>query len=205
MIEPHEQLWRNALTNSPSDNLADKKIGLTQLLARPIQNASLAQNTSDLAQERALSLREEDTILLFRIGGERFALPANSVQKVFPSTTVRKVPHRTRPPFRGLCCYEGAILLTGLLHVVLDMAIDENADVKLRRMIVIGSDDSSWAFEVDAVDCIRKVDPSQFRNAPSTIPKNSSSCTNCIIPMDDGDAVLLNPIAIQTIMERSIQ
>ena len=193
------------MTNSPSDNLADTKIGLTQLLARPIQNASLAQNTSDLAQERAHSLREEDTILLFRIGGERFALPANSVQNVFPSTTVRKVPHRTRPPFRGLCCYEGAILLTGLLHVVLDMPADENADLKLRRMIVIGSDESSWTFEVDAVDCIRKVDPSQFRNAPSTIPKNASSCTNCIIPMDDGDAMLLNPIAIQAIMESSIQ
>ena len=77
------------MTNSPSDNLADKKIGLNQLLARPIQNASLAQNTSDLAQERALSLREEDTILLFRIGGERFALPANSVQNVFPSRFYR--------------------------------------------------------------------------------------------------------------------
>lgn len=193
------------MTQLPPQDLAEKKIGLTQLLARPILPASLAQNTSDLAQERAQSLREEDTILLFRIGGERFALPANSVLNVFPLTTVRKVPHRTRPPFRGLCCYEGAILLTGMLHVVLDMAMDENADAKLRRMIVIGSEDASWAFEVDVVDCIRKVDPSRFRNAPSTIPKNASSCTNCIIPMDDGDAVLLNPIAIQTIMEKAIQ
>ena len=165
----------------------------------------MAINTNDLAQERAQSLREEDTILLFRIGGERFALPANSVLNVFPCTPVRKVPHRTRPPFRGLCCHEGAILLTGLLHVVLDMDMDKNANAKLRRMIVIGSEDASWAFEVDAVDCIRKVDPSKFRNAPATIPKNASSCTNCIIPMDDGDAMLLNPIAIQAIMERSIQ
>jgi len=193
------------LTQLPPQDLAQQKIGLTQLLARPILSASLAQNTSDLAQERAQSLREEDTILLFRIGGERFALPANSVLNVFPLTTVRKVPHRTRPPFRGLCCHEGAILLTGMLHVVLDMDIDANADAKLRRMIVIGSEDASWAFEVDAVDCIRKVDPSRFRNAPSTIPKNATSCTNCIIPMDDGDAVLLNPIAIQTIMEKAIQ
>ena len=193
------------MTQLPPQDLAQKKIGLTQLLARPILPASLAQNTSDLAQERAQSLREEDTILLFRIGGERFALPANSVLNVFPLTTVRKVPHRTRPPFRGLCCHEGAFLLTGMLHVVLDMDMDANADAKLRRMIVIGSEDASWAFEVDVVDCIRKVDPSRFRNAPSTIPKNASSCTNCIIPMDDGDAVLLNPIAIQTIMEKAIQ
>ena len=193
------------MTQLPPEDLADKKIGLTQLLARPIQSANLAKNTSDLAQERAQSLREEDTILLFRIGGERFALPANSVLNVFPCTTVRKVPHRTRPPFRGLCCHEGAILLTGLLHVVLDMDMDKNADAKLGRMIVMGGEGASWAFEVDAVDCIRKVDPSKFRTAPATIPKNASSCTNCIIPMDDGDAVLLNPIAIQTVMERSIQ
>ena len=193
------------MTQLPPEDLANKKIGLTQLLARPILPSNLANNTNELAQERSQSLREEDTILLFRIGGERFALPANRVLNVFPCTTVRKVPHRTRPPFRGLCCYEGAILLTGLLHVVLDMDMDKNANAKLRRMIVIGSEDASWAFEVDEVDCIRKVDPSKFRNAPSTIPKNSSSCTNCIIPMDDGDAVLLNPIAIQTIMEKAIQ
>ena len=193
------------MTNSPPDNLNEIKIGLTQLLARPIKPASLAFNTTALAQTREQSLREEDTILLFRIGGERFALPAKSVLNVFPITKVRKVPHRTRPPFRGLCCYEGAILLTGLLHVVLDMPVDKTANAKLRRMIVIGSEDASWAFEVDAVDAIRKVDPSQFRNAPSTIPKNATSCTNCIIPLDDGDAVLLDPGAIQSIMERSIQ
>jgi len=198
-------LWSNALTNSPPDNLNEIKIGLTQLLARPIKPASLAFNTNALAQTREQSLREEDTILLFRIGGERFALPAKSVLNVFPITKVRKVPHRTRPPFRGLCCYEGAILLTGLLHVVLDMPVDKTANAKLRRMIVIGSEEASWAFEVDAVDAIRKVDPSQFRNAPSTIPKNAASCTNCIIPLDDGDAVLLDPGAIQSIMERSIQ
>ena len=193
------------MTNSPPDNLNEIKIGLTQLLARPIKPASLAFNTTALAQTREQSLREEDTILLFRIGGERFALPAKSVLNVFPITKVRKVPHRTRPPFRGLCCYEGAILLTGLLHVVLDMPVDKTANAKLRRMIVIGSEEASWAFEVDAVDAIRKVDPSQFRNAPSTIPKNAASCTNCIIPLDDGDAVLLDPGAIQSIMERSIQ
>ncbi len=193
------------LTQSPSDNPPEQKMGLTQLLSRPIPDASLQQNTSALAQERAQSLHELDTILVFRIGGERFALPAHSVQNIFPATTVRKVPHRTRPPFRGLCCYEGAILLTGLLHVVLDMPMDESANVKLRRMIVIGTEESSWAFEVDAVDCIRKVDPSKFRNAPATIPKTIDSCTNCIIPMDDGDAVLLNPLAIQAVMERSIQ
>ena len=193
------------MTNSPPDNLNEIKIGLTQLLARPIKPASLAFNTNALAQTREQSLREEDTILLFRIGGERFALPAKSVLNVFPITKVRKVPHRTRPPFRGLCCYEGAILLTGLLHVVLDMPVDKTANPKLRRMIVIGSEEASWAFEVDAVDAIRKVDPSQFRNAPSTIPKNAASCTNCIIPLDDGDAVLLDPGAIQSIMERSIQ
>jgi chemotaxis signal transduction protein len=85
------------------------------------------------------------------------------------------------------------------------MPVDKTANAKLRRMIVIGSEDASWAFEVDAVDAIRKVDPSQFRNAPSTIPKNATSCTNCIIPLDDGDAVLLDPGAIQSIMERSIQ
>ena len=193
------------MTNLPPDNLNEIKIGLTQLLARPIKPASLAFNTNALAQTREQSLREEDTILLFRIGGERFALPAKSVLNVFPITEVRKVPHRTRPPFRGLCCYEGAILLTGLLHVVLDMPVDKTANAKLRRMIVIGSEEASWAFEVDAVDSIRKVDPSQFRNAPSTIPKNAASCTNCIIPLDDGDAVLLDPGAIQSIMERSIQ
>ncbi len=193
------------MTNSPPDNLNEIKIGLTQLLARPIKPASLAFNTNALAQTREQSLREEDTILLFRIGGERFALPAKSVLNVFPITKVRKVPHRTRPPFRGLCCYEGAILLTGLLHVVLDMPVDKTANAKLRRMIVIGSEDASWAFEVDAVDSIRMVDPSKFRNAPSTIPKNAASCTNCIIPLDDGDAVLLDPGAIQSIMERSIQ
>ncbi len=205
MIAPLELLWSTALTNLPPDNLKEIKIGLTQLLARPIKPASLAHNTTALAQTREQSLREEDTILLFRIGGERFALPAKSVLNVFPITKVRKVPHRTRPPFRGLCCYEGAILLTGLLHVVLDMPVDKTANAKLRRMIVIGSEDASWAFEVDAVDAIRKVDPSQFRNAPSTIPKNATSCTNCIIPLDDGDAVLLDPGAIQSIMERSIQ
>ncbi|MCE9618991.1 MAG: chemotaxis protein CheW [Planctomycetes bacterium] len=193
------------MSHDPTDQPVSAADGLTRLLARPIGIEGLAENTAALSLKRQHSLREEGTILLFRIGGERFALPAASVLNVFPVAAVRKVPHRTRPPFRGLCCHEGAILLTGMLHVVLDMPADETGDAKLRRMIVIGSEESAWAFEVDAVECIRRVDPAQFRHAPATIPRNATSCTTALIPMEDGDAALLDPDAIRSTMERSIQ
>ncbi len=179
--------------------------GIMNLLSRPIDATDLERNTELLASPRPQSLREQATLLLFRVGGERLALPAHSVGSVFPVRAVRRVPHRTRPPFRGLCCHEGAILLTGALHVVLDMPAGDGGDPAARRMIVIGGGESGWAFEVDAVESIRRVDPTSFRPAPATVPSAAGQCTVCLVPLEDGDAVLLNPEAIAAAMERSIQ
>ena len=98
------------MTQLPPEDLADKKIGLTQLLARPIQSANLAKNTSDLAQERAQSLREEDTILLFRIGGERFALPANSVLQFQAVQPLNAPAMLSRPPPNFRCRRKSVLL-----------------------------------------------------------------------------------------------
>jgi chemotaxis signal transduction protein len=154
---------------------------------------AIEEQTRALAAPLAGAPGAQVSLLCFRMGEERFALPAACVQRVFEVQTVRRVPHRQRPAFRGLVAHEGEILLLGSLERLLDLAPHDSATAAAPRMILIGAHGQGWAFQVDAVDGVFQVPQAELRPAPATLRRGLGTATRMLATIDGHGTALLDP------------
>lgn len=148
---------------------------ILRLLDKPIGPADLDAGTALAA--RPLDARHAQSIrlLIFRIGEESAALPAERLRRVTPLARPSPVPNRTSRVLRGICNIRGEIVLCADLHRLLGLpsrvepVVPQEPSADRRRMIVVGPPDNSWAFEVDALLGIESVDPATFRAPPVTV------------------------------------
>lgn len=132
-------------------------------------------------------------LLCFRAAGERFALPAACVERVFTVPAVRRIPHRKRAAFRGMVAHEGEILLLGSLERLLDLPGTSEGDPSDARVVLLSPAGRGWAFEASRVDGVMQVRTSDLRPAPGTVTRGLGSATRSLVTLPDGDASLLDP------------
>lgn len=153
---------------------------------------AIDEQTLSLAAPLARDPGAQVSLLCFRAAGERFAVPASDVQRVFEVQPVRRVPHRKRAAFRGLVAHEGEILLVGSLEKLLDLAGDAAAAGTLSRMILIGSPGRGWAFQTDAVDGVVQVPESSLQAAPSTLRRGLGTATRMLVEISGHRTAVLD-------------
>ena len=180
-------------------NTASDQPGPKRPLARTsaLRDATIAEQTAALAAPIAASTGPLVPLLVFHAAGERFALPAASVQRVFEVRPVRRVPHRRRAAFRGLVAHEGEILLLGSLERLLDLQAGACTDSARARMVLVGPAGRGWAFEVQAVEGVVQVRPEDIRPAPGTVARGLGAATRALACLDGGDAAVLDADALR--------
>jgi chemotaxis signal transduction protein len=161
-----------------------------------LRDATIEEQTAALAAPLAREPGEQLSLLCFRCAGERFAVPAEEVQRVFESLPVRRVPHRGRPAFRGLVAHEGEILLVGSLERLLDLAPVTPPPSPGARMIVIGPEHHGWAFQADAVDGVVRLPEAALAPAPATLRRGLGTATRLLARIDDAQAAVLHVDAL---------
>lgn len=122
----------------------------TEILSRPV------------AKEGLLS----DSVLVFRLGDEYFALPTRLFDEVLPMQKVHRIPHRTSHVVRGLVAFRGRLELCVSLGSLLgvEKAVQDDLDllndptrindkkITSNRILVISKDaDSRYLFPVSSV------------------------------------------------------
>jgi chemotaxis-related protein WspD len=165
----------------PSDALLEQ----TRALAAPIGDA----------QEAIISL------LCFRLGEERFGLPAESVERTFAQVPVRTVPHRRHPAFRGLVAHEGEILLMASLERLLDLPSSEERSPEHARVVVLGPAGRGWAFDVDAIEGVIQARAGELRAAPATVTRGRGSAARSLLVRDQQAWTVLDPQALRNGLE----
>jgi chemotaxis-related protein WspD len=102
-----------------------------QLLHRPITSETQKGWTDSLAKPMATEGLLSDSVLVFRLGDEYFALPTRLFDEVLPMQKVHRIPHRTSHVVRGLVAFRGrlelCVSLGGLLGV--EKAVHEDLDI----------------------------------------------------------------------------
>lgn len=167
-------------------SLLDREIPIDYLQET---TAALAEKTNAIAasisQDSLKVGQAQDTlsVMIFRLGNERFALPVSVLQEITRPTEIHVLPHRSNDLFLGLVNVRGEILpcaaLSQLLNV--EMPIDPTySRINLRRMIVIGQE-SRWVFSVDEVDRVHRFHASELQAVPVVIAKASQAYTQGII------------------------
>jgi chemotaxis-related protein WspD len=161
-----------------------------RLFDRELPLDYLEEWTHTLAQPSAQTSQVGQTlsVMIFRLGSERFALPVSILQEVTRPVPVHTLPHRTTDLFLGLVNHRGEILpcvsLSQFLQV--EMPIDPTySRLNLRRMMVIGSIDSRWVFPVDEVYRVHRMNSDELQDPPVVVTQASQAYTAGMIDWHD--------------------
>jgi chemotaxis signal transduction protein len=149
------------------------------LLDRPLSAQELAANTSAVAARAEARMGRTRSVLAFTVGGERLALEAEDAARVVPLSPVRRVPHRTNAVFAGLANIGGELTLIARAGEALGIA----AGATQTHFIVIGRPGERWAFAVDSVEGVRRVEESRTLPPPATIRHAADGCTKYLAPI----------------------
>jgi chemotaxis signal transduction protein len=168
-----------------------------EALRRPLPDDALEAQTAALAAPIAVADGDPLALLVFRVGGERFGLPAGSVERIFMPAPVRRVPHRSHPAFRGLVAHEGEIVLAVSIERLLDLQPGSESGTPGRRFILLGPAGRGWAFEVDLVEGVVTVSRSALRPAPMTVARGKGTASRMLAVAEGGEVALLDPESLR--------
>jgi len=169
------------------------------LLERTAPPEYLKEWTEVLAENSSLNtgigegtlVRAADTIsvIIFRLGNERLALPVSILQEVTPPCNLHTVPHRSDDLFLGILNIRGETLLcTSLSHLLGLEAIADPESPSLtstRRLIVAGRHQNKWVFPVDEIHGIYRFHLDEFKETPVVVSKASETYTKGVFTWQD--------------------
>lgn len=175
------------------------------LLARPLPEVELDENTRTVAAMPPAAVRATATLIVFGLCGETLGFDTRFAARVLPVRTVRRVPHRSGDVLAGLANVGGELLLVARLERMLGLE-GPPADGPARRMITVGGEGKRWAFAVDRVDGVRRFDETTFLPPPTTVARAIDGCTVALVPDGDGGRIaLLDAGRIASGLERSLR
>lgn len=135
-----------------------------------------AETSTAIAQTQ-----ENFSIIIFRLGNERLALPVRYLHEVTPPSVIHTLPHRSNDLFLGLANIRGEILLCASLSHLLNLETSKSPSSQLlQRMLVVGQKDSKWVFPVDEVLGIFRIHPNALKDAPVVVAKAKETYTKAI-------------------------
>lgn len=175
-------------------SLSARESPLEQLLARPLEEQLLEQNTEAVARLPPTAHRAGETLIIFTCRSELFAMPAASVRRVFPPLPVHRVPHRPGPHFRGVASEHGELQLVGSLEAALDLGEARSTrSASARRMLLVEAEVGAWLIEVDSVVGVLRSRRETWMAPPSTVSQSRRAVTSSIVPLGMRRAALLDP------------
>jgi chemotaxis-related protein WspD len=175
------------------------------LLARPLPEAELDENTRIVAAPPPAEVRATATLLVFTLCGESLAFDTRFAARVVPVRTVRRLPHRSGDVLAGFANVGGELVLVARLERMLGLA-DDPVEGPARRMVIVGGDGQRWAFAVDRVDGVRRCDESTFLPPPTTVARAVDGCTIALVPEAGGRPIaLLDAGRVASGLERSLR
>ncbi len=180
---------------------------MRELLARPIDPSVVAANTRNIAQPEPAHEGTLRSLLIFQLGGERFALEASESHRVVAVTTVRRVPHRTNAVFAGLANVAGELTAVGRLDHALGLA--EFQPSGQARFVVIGAAQDRWAIPVDLVEGVLRLGEARFQSPPATVARAADGCAIALVRVDANAnaslVALLDTARVCTMLGRSLR
>jgi chemotaxis signal transduction protein len=149
---------------------------MRELLSRPLTDDRLRENTALVAappETRASALL---SLLVFRVGQERLAILADDAHRVTPCSRIRRVPHRTNHVIAGIANIGGE--LTPVAHLGAILGVDACASPT--HFVVIGSVLARWAFAVDELEGVVRVERATLLPAPTTVRHALDGCATSL-------------------------
>ncbi|MGK7943749.1 MAG: chemotaxis protein CheW [Microcystaceae cyanobacterium] len=173
----------------------------THLLATMGQASVLTKATTDTESKDTIR-KDNLSVLIFRLAEEWFALPVWVIKEVTPLCSIHTVPHRSNHIFRGIVNIRGEILMCIALGNVLGVGESQylpsassspsQYSSVYARTVVMEIQENRWAFRVDEIAGIHRLDKKDLRDVPVVISKTPDTYTKKILQFEDRTINYLN-------------
>ncbi|CAM5763062.1 chew domain protein [Labrys miyagiensis] len=186
-------------------NLLDRPLpaGYREEWARHFARDDRAAGTEGSASEEA------NAVMIFRIGEEWLALPADACHDVVEPRPVHSLPHRRDTVVLGLVNVRGELLVCASLGELLHVAgstsqLRAARSDGLRRMVVIGDEHRRIVFHADEVHGLRRCNESMRLAVPATISKAPSTFTTSMLAWEGRTVGCLDAALVLDMLDRSL-
>ena len=179
------------------------------LLDRPVPAAFAHDRTGHFAEPKPADERGTQSVVVFRIGPEWFALPTPAVAEIAERRIVHSLPHRRAGVVLGVVNVRGELLVCVSLGRLLGLEPSTDtvsgAHVPVTgRLLVIHRNGMRAVLPVDEVRGIQRVHPKDFRDVPTTVSKAAASHSRALMSWDTHVVGLLDDEKLVHTLQRSL-
>ncbi len=144
--------------------------------------------------------------LVFRVGGEWFALPTSLLDQVAPMRPIHSLPHHQKGVLLGLANIRGELVTCISLERLLGLqggSPPQGRSASQKRLVVVNWEGARLAFPVGEAHGPCQFQNEQVRLPPTTLPSSGLSYTRNLLPWKEQAAGLLDPeLLFPTVKER---
>jgi chemotaxis-related protein WspD len=179
------------------------------LLDRPVEAAFALDRTEHFAKPKPADQRATQSMVVFRIGPEWFALATPAVAEVAERRVVHSVPHRRAGIVLGVVNVRGELLVCVSLGRLL--GLEESGDPASAsprsgrgRFLVIHRNGMRAVMPVDEVFGVQRVHADALRDAPTTVSKAAASHSKAVVSWQEHVVGLLDDEKLFHTLQRSL-
>lgn len=121
---------------------------------------------------------EMESVIIFRVGSEWFALPAQVLDEVVELRPIHSLPHRRHPALLGIVNVRGELVICLSIAQLLIGSSDNTA---ASRLVVIRDAGGRLAFPVDEVQHTHHHSLRDLERAPETVARSASRFTRGLL------------------------
>lgn len=156
--------------------------------------ADPARGQDDPSPSTGEGSRDCESVLVFTLAGEWFALPVAALVEVTEPRRVHPVPHRVGGPLEGLVNIRGQLHLCVSLPRLLGLPVPSTASGEPgERLVVVKHAGDRWAFRVDRVTGVPGVSRGRLQPPPDTARVEAGGHTRALFDHDGATVALLDP------------
>jgi chemotaxis-related protein WspD len=159
--------------NCPVFSFAAGKL-LDRDLPESVETSLLSQIGSPAGEPKA----EMESVIIFRVGNEWFALPTQVLDEVVGLRPIHSLPHRRHPALLGIANVRGDLVICLSIAQLLIGSFESAAP---SRLIVVRDAGGRLAFPVDEVQHTHHHSLGDLARAPETVARSASRFTKGLL------------------------
>jgi len=126
-----------------------------------------------------------ESLVVFRLGQEWWAIAANLIRETAPASPVHSLPHRSNDVLKGLIGVRGELLLYVSLRALLSLGRETASGEGMTstepgELLVAELESGVWAFSVDELLGLQQIPRQRLQLTPATLSKTQTTCTQAI-------------------------
>ena len=179
------------------------------LLDRPVPAEFTIDRTRHFGAPKAVDERETQSVVIFRIGPEWFALPTSVIAEVAERRVIHSVPHRRAGLVLGVVNVRGELLVCVSLGRLLGLEpLSESIPGVHRtghdRLLVVRRDGVRVVLPADEVSGIQRFHPRELKEVPTTVSKAATAHSRAVLSWSGHVVGLLDDHLLFRTLHRSV-